>query len=55
MSAMGSMMGSRMNASRLAGTSIMDVDTSPRRFGTGESRGVSYALGTNQDQVNINI
>ena len=51
---MGSMMGSRMNASRLAGTSIMDVETSPSRFGTGEAKspgvkkgGVTYALGTN--------
>jgi hypothetical protein len=49
MSTMGSMMGSRMNASGMGRTSIMDVDTSPRRFGTGESKGVSYALGTNQD------
>ena len=56
-----SMMGSRMNdtMSRFgAPSNIMDVETSPQRQGNnspGIKRGVGYALGTNEEQLNINL
>jgi hypothetical protein len=55
------MMGSRMNdtMSRFgAPSNIMDVETSPLRQGNnspGIKKGVGYALGTNDEQLNINL